>query len=381
MSAGLRHRGGRNLPIAVGVVAVVGVASALAAFAAGVFAGEHSSWSFGSFAGYVWRGKVTSVAASWTVPRVVAGSHWGAAGTWVGAQAQGPEERAPFIQIGTNEQVLLALARRSGATVTEDFAFWSDTSHHFHAQTLFAVHPGDRISARLVLAHRKWALTIIDATSGASAHFLTAQETHAPFNLAEWLQEDIQDKVTGKPYPYPHLTTVGLRALAVNGRKPSYAEMDSQWMSIGKENLAPSRLRDDSFALGAATISPAGAHYLNIAGRDDAATRALLAVLARPTSYISYAQLADAIAKFDATVRRNITMLKDTRWPATVAATVQIIIRDNRLLLHHLQPNLFSSFSTPAARLSAFNRYAVAVGREGHLVRRALHIPEFTPAR
>jgi hypothetical protein len=62
---------------------------------------QRSPSSFGKFAGYVWRGHVESVRASWSVPGIRVGST-GRAGTWIGAQA--PGSPGAFIQIGTNEE-------------------------------------------------------------------------------------------------------------------------------------------------------------------------------------------------------------------------------------------------------------------------------------
>lgn len=64
--------------------------------------GGSSGLPFGTFAGYVWHGRVASVQASWTMPRIVSGSPLGFAATWIGAQ--GPGALRPFIQIGANEQ-------------------------------------------------------------------------------------------------------------------------------------------------------------------------------------------------------------------------------------------------------------------------------------
>src|SRR5579864_1176198 len=80
-------------------VALVALTVALTVLVGALLRGASSSWSFGRFAGYAWRGRVASVQASWTVPRIRRVSPPGHAGTWIGAQA--PGALGPFVQIGT----------------------------------------------------------------------------------------------------------------------------------------------------------------------------------------------------------------------------------------------------------------------------------------
>jgi hypothetical protein len=215
----------RRLQMSVGLGVLVALAVMFFLLLGAAPGGSSASWSFGPFAGYLWRGRVTSVQGSWRVPRVLARSSLrSAASTWIGAEA--PGEPGPFIQIGTNEQ------RVSPPEVLERgpgyYAFWSDTKSTFHPRLLFPVSPGDDIRASLALARKRWTLAIVDATSGASAHFSTSDETReGAFNEAVWMQEDVTDGTTGKPSPYPRLDESGLRRLAVNGKAPSYADLYS----------------------------------------------------------------------------------------------------------------------------------------------------------
>jgi hypothetical protein len=210
---------------------------------------------FGPFAGYLWTGTVTSVGASWRVPRVLPGSPEGAAATWIGAQrTDGP---GPFIQVGTNEN------RETVALETSnDYdAFWSDTRVHFAPQPLGIVNPGDYVSASMLLVGGVWHLKLVDHTRNASYVHSTADEANSRFGVAEWLEEDPTSSVTNKVLPYPRLSTVGFQRLAVNGGHPSVADLYSQWLSLPGMNLAPSVVSGDQFSVspvGAGDVPPAG---------------------------------------------------------------------------------------------------------------------------
>jgi hypothetical protein len=130
-------------------------------------AGGFSDAPFGPFAGYAWIGRVHSVGASFTVPRIASGSAVGEAGTWIGVQGQGPPTR--FIQIGVIES-RFSPPHKQG-TVDEYFAFWTDTARHYKAKLLFAVSPGDSLSASLMLATNRWTLAITDDASRNRARF------------------------------------------------------------------------------------------------------------------------------------------------------------------------------------------------------------------
>jgi hypothetical protein len=211
----------------------------------------------GAFAGYVWEsGSVSSISASWVVPRLTRHSSLGRAGTWIGAQAPGGNNAA-FIQIGTNEE-------RHAAVGNMYYAFWADTADGFHPQWLWPVGRGDRIEARMTLANGRWHLMIKDARGDDESNFTTAQEANGAFNQAEWLQEDIT-KYGTTLFPYPSLSRVHFAHLTVNGAPPEAAALYSQWMSAARHPyLAPTAVDDDAFSLGAATLSPAAAKYLSI---------------------------------------------------------------------------------------------------------------------
>jgi hypothetical protein len=357
----------------VGLVALVTLAVAFAVLPGAVLGAQRSPWSFGKFAGYVWRGHVESVRASWSVPGVRLGSV-GHAGTWIGAQAPGTP--GPFIQIGTNEESFHPFPL--GSSVTAYYAFWSDTTNHFHPRFLFRVKLGDDVSASLALVSGRWRLAIVDKTSGATARFSTEEEAGASFNLAEWLQEDVTDAATGKPFPYPRLTDLRFRRLAVNSATPAYADLYSQWMSANGANWAPSPLHRDSFALHRATVSSIGAKYLQIAAGEDMSTKVFGPQMAGWTATTPGSQIAAACATFAATLRKSLHALASTRWPPRVRRQIYSLIRSARVLLTLSQSPPSASPADLRAWTSTWARDSTALSRAAHLIRRALKIPEIT---
>jgi hypothetical protein len=226
-------------PLAVVVLVAVLVHAAISPKARG---------TFGPFAGYLWTGTVSSIDASWRVPRILPGSAPGGAATWIGAQrTDGP---GPFIQIGTNEN------RTTVALETSNYyyAFWSDPKVHFAPQSLGRVDPGDYVSASMVLASGVWHLHLTDHTRQSSYAHSTSQEANSHFGVAEWLEEDPTSSDTNKVIPYPQLTTVRFQQLAVNGAPPRAVDLYSQWLSLPGMNLAPSAVVGDQFEV--APVSP-----------------------------------------------------------------------------------------------------------------------------
>jgi Peptidase A4 family len=267
-----------------------------------------ASSDFGKFAGYDRFGRLHEIAASWTVPRIVGGR--GAASTWIGAQA--PGDPGPFIQIGTNEQ------RDTLPEKREYHAFWSDKTQQFHGIELFGVHPGDRISASLKQVHAQWKLAIVDANSGDRSIFEAPEEAKYSFNDAEWLQEDITDDRTGRPFPYPQLSPVGFRNLRVNSRPPGYAHVVSSWMSADKEDFAPTPLHGGGFTIHTATVSATGREYLRLAKGEDEATGRLDAQAFRWTAKTPRATVIRDVETFSRGLRANAQALAQVRWPAPV---------------------------------------------------------------
>jgi hypothetical protein len=233
------------IAVVVAVVVAIGVAVGLG-LGSGGGGGGTASGSPGAFAGYSWSGRVTSVQASWVVPRILHGSpRRGAAATWISAQAPAS---GPFIQIGTNEWDQYPTRRPR----PDYFAFWSDTKRHFLDQWLFYVSPGDTVSAVLKLANGRWILGIWDKTSGANAYFSTSEDAHGSFNDASWLQEHVVG-FRWQHLAYPRLSAVEFRGLEVNGTPPAADALCPGWISEAGHTFEPSPLHADSFGLREAT--------------------------------------------------------------------------------------------------------------------------------
>jgi Peptidase A4 family len=339
------------------------------------WAGQAQAPPLGSFAGYLWFGHVSSVHASWTVPRVQRGSPPGIGGTWIGAQAAA--DRA-FIQIGTSEDGFWPKHNRRAAGY--DFAFWSDIGHHFRAQRIFAVQPGNRISATIKLASGRWTLAITDLTSGAKFQISTPEEANASFNAAEWLQEDPRSAATHAPVAYPKLSDVRFADLEVNRRRARYAALYSLWMSLRRITLAPSSLRKDSFYIHQAKpISQTGLRYLRIVGGEAVAVEAFGAQISAWSQATPIAQVSAQRTMFLAALQRNIHALASASWPRPIAGLIAKLLHATRTLKSQteIQPQLEAS-SLHSWRAQWIKDLA-AVGRVAHRLRRALRIPDITP--
>ncbi len=350
----------------LGVVTAV-IALGLAAAACGgssPSAGALSS--FGHMSGYVWSGRVSAVEGSWSVPQMsgVGEAH---ASTWIGAQAPGLTLKPPFIQVGTVED--RAFARPVYR------AFWTDTSHGFHPQILFTVGPGDAVSTTLSLTAGRWQVAIVDASSGRRASFSTREEGLADFNLAEWLQED-PSRTSGPAMRYPELSTVRMHALAINGAAPRYDDVFAQWMSLPDRELAPTALRDGTFAITRGVLTPAGRRYLAVARPQNASARRVDVEEARWTARTPPREIERVSAAAAASERRYADALARAPWPAAARAPIGSLVREVRL-----EAALFavSARHVPGSPEAWRDRFAPITSRlraSAHEVRRALHLPE-----
>jgi Peptidase A4 family len=359
--------------LAAVVLTVLAVVLALVLSA--LFGAGRSSWSFGPFAGYVWRGHVTSVSASWTVPSVTEGSPCAVASTWIGATAL--DNSSSFVQIGTDERrCFVSYERQVSDTYS---AFWTDFAHDLEPQPLFPVNAGDDLKASLALARGRWTLTIADTTTGAHARFSISVSGDAAINQAEWTQEDDTNSTLHHLYPYPHLTTVGFQDLKINSQAPAYPDLYSSWMSVGATNLAPTPLYQDSFTIREATVSEDGAQYLHIAKPEDTATETFIAQLARWTADTPRSQIDTARSRYAIALRDNISAFTSARWPAQTRDLVDSLTGKTRLLLDHTQ----SPIPTPSAGIaiwrSVWTRDAEAVSSAAHTLKRELDLPEIRP--
>jgi hypothetical protein len=194
--------------------------------------------------GYTWPGRVTSVSATWVVPRIKKGS-LGYASTWVGAETDAGRDR--FLQIGINEgRVVTSTDTALGLPVADDppffEVFWSDTTRHFHPAYLGLASPGDVIHASLSLQHSRWWLQISDPQSALHLRFPTNQE-QGQMTQADWLQEDVLNGRSERPLPYPHLSRITIRDLEVDGAPPTAA------VRVRHVSLSVSPIRGDAFTV------------------------------------------------------------------------------------------------------------------------------------
>jgi hypothetical protein len=326
--------------------------------------------SFGADAGYVWRGPIVSVQGSWRVPRVLKSSRSGLAATWIGALGSGAQR--PFIQIGTEE---LHGYSRSHTAENRYWAFWSDTVHEFHPVFLGRVKAGDAITARLVLKHERWILTLTDVTSHAPVQFSTNEEAKASFTEAEWTQEDATGS-TGSVSPYPVLSDVTFNHLGVNFARPSYASLYSTWMSVNGRNFAPTPLRHGEFTLHGATLTATGRRYLQMGARWLAAAHLFTSELEHSSRSHSHAEISSARLRFVTALGRDSRALQHSSFPASVRGMVRLLIDHFDALRAQSTPPASVTSATLARWVSAFGREANALLYIEHLIRRALGVPE-----
>ena len=332
---------------------------------------------FGSFAGYVWSGRVRLVQASWLVPLIRRASPNGYASTWVGALGHGAP--AAFVQIGTTEARKPSSAKHGAENVY--YAFWSDTVRGFRAQELFPVEPGDEISAMLRLSGRRWTLALADATSGAIARLSTREETRQSFIAAEWTQEDVVRNATREPVPYPRLSAIHFRQISINDRIPNQTELNSAWMSVNGETLAPSELSGGSFTVDRApALTAAGARYLEIENGLGREEDAFVTALLRSSAVTRHSAIASASSRFIRALRNFAEQLASSQWPSTVQTQVDSLLREASVIVAETREVGRAAPAELAARRSAWLRDAAVALHVTSTVRRALHVPVVAPA-
>ena len=182
------------------------------------------------------------------MPRILAGSKPGSASTWIGAEGVGPPDRAPFVQVGINEERWPAEGFLPA--MNHYYAYWSDTTHHFHPVFLAYVYPGDRVVANLSRHRSKWRISITDEVLHATYRVSTNDETETGSTYADWLQEDPSAPKPGQPLPYPRLSAVHFDRVRVNSFVPLPGEMVASAMSVpNNADLWPGLFVDGSFTL------------------------------------------------------------------------------------------------------------------------------------
>lgn len=325
---------------------------------------------FGAYAGYVWRGRVMSVGGSWTVPRIVSPSRSGLATTWLGAQASG--DSGAFIQIGVAE---LHEATRVQTNDDRYWAFWSDSTRQFRLQFLFRVKPDDALSASLILAHERWELSIMDHTSGFKAQFYTTEDARPLFDEAQWTQEDAR-AASGERYPYPSLSRVDFRRLAVNSAAPAYTSLYSTWMSIDDTALAPTPLAGAAFSLKRETVHAAGTLYLRIDALRSMAARAFGSELERWTSDTPRGVIATSSSRFIASLRDYVRALAAAPLPRAASNAVRLFVRRLDLISNRAHPPTVITPLVLQRWRASLDREAEAALYVSHILRRLLGLPE-----
>lgn len=323
---------------------------------------DSSDLPFGPDAGYLYVGHVTSVRASFTVPRIVHGSPLGLASTWIGAQTPGPR----FIQVGIYEERIRGAHNRVSS---EYRAVWSDIAHHYAPQFLFHVNPGDGIAVGLTLAHKRWTVRIADERTGRKAEFSTGEESDGSFRWAEWAQEDPGGH--GIHAPYPQLTPTVFRRLAVDSAAPAQTDLYSLWMSVSEGTLAPSPLHEDSFALRRPTVTAAGKQYLSLIAPLDAASTRFEARLSKFNAQTPYVQIATASSQYITSIRRTIHSLSAARWPNQNGSMVRSLIHALLQEAEEAQPPAVVTRATLAAWRAELSQASEIAPK----LRRALGLP------
>jgi hypothetical protein len=364
---GRQHRPSLRLPLAALLLAGLALAPPAAA--------ARPRIDLGHFAGYVWDGgRVGSVSATFTVPRILPGSPPGSFGaTWIGAQAPGVD--GPFIQIGVNEVHLLAPVTLLGRRIERNvyYAFWSDTRLHFHARLLAVVHPGDQIAVSLHHVHDGWKLALVDATRRAATRFFTRDEAHGAFNWAEWLQED--PTVRGKPLPYPRLAGVHFAELRGDYMSPTGLRLLSQWMTVSRGDLGPSPLSGDAFTERHRRLGRASASFWRLALPEDAAAAAFDADMLHWSATTPRAAITAESAAFAAALRANIRGFERTRWPPALLPFVRAIVERLRALVPVVESAPRSAPIDLGAWLRGYRRRAGAVSAAGRQITARTHGP------
>jgi hypothetical protein len=366
-----RRRGGVGLVLAALLVLFLSVKLVPVNTDARIARG-FSDAPFGAFAGYTWIGRVQSVGASFTVSRIANGSPLSAAATWIGVQGQGPPRR--FVQIGETETRLWSVRKHQPVNVY--FAFWSDTTRGYKAKLLFPVRPGDALSASLALAAKRWTLTITDGTSRKRAHFSVGDEVGAPFNQAEWTQED--PGFENDHARYPQMAVPVFRHLTVNSTVPASSVLYSSWMSANHRNLAPTVVREDSFTLQRApAVSAAGRQYMRISSPATAAHERFEHERSGWTPRTPYEHIVSASAPLIEAVQRANRALLSARWSKRARRLVRSSANASTAAIEQARPPALLTSATFAAWSARLTEASDRAGRAGSKLRLALGLPGF----
>jgi hypothetical protein len=237
------------------------------------------------------------------------------------------------------------------------------------------VHGGDRIAASLRRTSAGWRLAIVDASTGVSRRFVTADEASGPFTLAEWLQEDPTASRTGAAVAYPQLAGGRFEQLRVNSRTPARRSLLSQWMSIPRGDIAPSPISADAFSYHRATLGRGWRRYRHVVAPEDAASEAFLRAASLWNADTPRAAIATASAAFAAALRANLAVLASQHWPQSVRPLIAALIHHVRSLLHVIEAAPAAAGDALVAWMATYHRHGRGVSAIGMLIRQHLHGP------
>jgi len=275
---------------------------------------------FGPFAGYSWHGSVREVSAVMVVPQIKGCPDHGAAGTWIGAEGHiNPDTQvAPFFQVGVNEE----------CTTPQNnyYAFWSSTAERFRPLWLLSVDPGDVVQLSMHANGDHWVMSARDETSNAQQAKAVNVAGQSPLDLASWHQEDVTDKDTSDPLPYPRLGVVRFSALRINNRPPRAKALTTIWMSTAHAILGPSRLISDAFSIGTIKPSAAALHYQRQAVREDFAAYLFYTRLEAWTASSPSGAIKAGALSFARAMQESITSLRLYHWSANVRPAIDRLL-------------------------------------------------------
>jgi hypothetical protein len=249
-----------------------------------------------------------------------------------------------------------APAPRDCAAQNVYFAWWSDTAAHFRPIPLFWVSAGDRVAVSLSAGHGRWTVSISDGRTRTGTRFSTTQETHAHFNLAEWLQEDPTDRRTDRQLPYPELSTVTFSRLRVNSGVALQTDLLSRWMSENGQILGPSPRVEDSFVLVLQEPTAAGSQYQAVADQVNVALTKFSTESQRWTAKSAPASIAGQRSTLASALQTFIASLVTDRWPSAAHTTINTLVATNRSELAHVQRAPGRSAAGLRMWLTAFRR-------------------------
>jgi hypothetical protein len=323
----------------------------------------------GPFAGYVWTGDVDSAHADWTVPRFLPGSVRGEAATWIGAEAPGGSQAAPFVQVGINE----------GNTGERGqpfyYAFYSTTKLHFHPVQLFDVDAGDQVSATLRQLGGRWQIEFTDRTVGRQRQLSVVEGAGQRFNEAQYSQEDVTDARTSRPFPYPSLSPVRFTGIVANGVAPPSGQLTSTWLTEANGYLAPGPLRGGAFTLAHTQMTIAGYRYLRALAAQDGATATALPPLLRWAQGEPARRAAAAAHHFSTVLRVTVAALRDERWSPSARANVTALRSNARALIALLSKIPRVTAAGRTAWAVRFQQLAEQARTDSGAARRALRLP------